>query len=91
MDNIYKGWRSSATAALLPKVYLEQLSLLLIWLLHINIFVFLPVHKKSRLKSVCASAAFLISIGESRCSWGFFCLFFFPSSISASVLNINCL
>lgn len=72
---LYKGWRSSAAAALLPKVYLEQLSLLLLRLLHINVFVFLPVHKEARLKSVCASAAFLIAIGKSRCSC--FCFFFF--------------
>lgn len=88
---IYNQCRSSATAALLPKVYLEQLSLLLLWLLHINVFVFQPVHKEACLKSVCASAAFPIATGESRHSWCFFLFFFFlffylfhPSSLLLS-------
>ena len=94
---IYRRWSSSrcsgisvpvffrsATAAFLPKVYSEQLSLLLLWLLHTSVFVLLPVPKAAHLKYVRASAAFLMAIGESGCSC------FFSCSISASVLNINC-
>lgn len=66
----------SATAALMPKVYLEQLSLLLLWLPNTDVFVLLPMPKESHLKSVCASVAFLIAIGESRCSD-----FFHPASL----------
>lgn len=42
----------STTAALLPKVYLEQLSLLLLSLLHTNVFIVLPVPKEAHLKSL---------------------------------------
>lgn len=52
----------SGTVAMLPKACLDQLSLLLLWLLHTNISGLLPLPKEAHLKFVCISAAFLMHV-----------------------------